>query len=263
MPTKGNPLIAFRADDDLRERLDRYIERLNDQNPGLNNTRGSVTRNFVILGLDEAEGLRKKRSEVIERRPLPPLTAPPLTVPPVAPAPAPMPVVDVPAPRPAPKPVEPVVLQPDEVVSPLAPKQRKPREVDPTKPGGDPFQRNVVEFKPTVHKLDPFTLTDDDLSRVRYTVKRLLKATPNYRGALPLHALWSELNANLGSKEHLQKRAVYTQALYALEKKGRLRLAHAPGKTPDAHAIEHPERGTLHVVEMSQTELSAFEPDEW
>jgi len=52
---------AFRLEEELIERLDRYADRLNREQPGLDVTRAAVVRLLLMKALDEVESDRRKK----------------------------------------------------------------------------------------------------------------------------------------------------------------------------------------------------------
>jgi hypothetical protein len=55
-------LTAMRLPEDLLERIDRYVEKLNRAHPGLNINRTDAVRTLLTLGLDTTEGKPPKKS---------------------------------------------------------------------------------------------------------------------------------------------------------------------------------------------------------
>lgn len=54
---------AFRLPNDLIERLDRYVDKLNADSPGIELSRADVVRMLLTKGLDAADGGTKKRAK--------------------------------------------------------------------------------------------------------------------------------------------------------------------------------------------------------
>lgn len=61
MPKETTTQVAFRLPDGLLKRLDRHVERMTAENPGLEFTRADAVRSLLTRALDAVEGLKRPK----------------------------------------------------------------------------------------------------------------------------------------------------------------------------------------------------------
>jgi len=58
---RPDTVMAFKADTELRGRIDAHVDRMKKQTPGVSFTTSDALRNLVMIGLEKSETKKRQR----------------------------------------------------------------------------------------------------------------------------------------------------------------------------------------------------------